>query len=171
MKMEMKMKLMLAVLLVGAYCCHAQLCGIQGDGMECPNNQCCGPNGYCGVTATHCGVGCQSGPCCADILCGSRAAGRPCPNNMCCSSRGTCGFGSIYCGEAGCQSGPCDGNRACSWSKPCPNNWCCNVDGWCGIGPDYCGSRGGKPCLSGTCCKAPIASPATAFLQLHHGDE
>lgn len=35
-------------------------CGKQAGGALCPNDDCCSKDGFCGITATYCGEGCQS---------------------------------------------------------------------------------------------------------------
>jgi len=44
--------------------------GTCGDGVVCPDEQCCSEQGYCGVTMDHCGTGCQSefGECGAEAV-------------------------------------------------------------------------------------------------------
>ncbi|KDO47621.1 hypothetical protein CISIN_1g035991mg [Citrus sinensis] len=34
-------------------------CGKQAGGALCPNDDCCSKDGFCGITATYCGEGCQ----------------------------------------------------------------------------------------------------------------
>ncbi|ORX51846.1 hypothetical protein BCR36DRAFT_582884 [Piromyces finnis] len=82
-----------------------------GEGFgKCPKGQCCGKDGYCGVTDKHClsNLGCQSefGDCHSNNLsvdgrCGVENGAR-CPEGQCCSKHGWCGKGSNYC-DAGCQ--------------------------------------------------------------------
>jgi len=38
-------------------------CGVQANGLMCPNNYCCSRYGFCGLSSAWCGAGCQSGPC------------------------------------------------------------------------------------------------------------
>ncbi|KAI8867279.1 hypothetical protein GQ42DRAFT_164888, partial [Ramicandelaber brevisporus] len=37
--------------------------GSCGPSKPCPNGNCCSAWGWCGMTPTHCGQGCISGPC------------------------------------------------------------------------------------------------------------
>ncbi|EMS64751.1 Agglutinin isolectin 2 [Triticum urartu] len=138
-----------AVVLAFAVTTHAQRCGEQGSGMECPNNLCCSQYGYCGMGGDYCGNGCQNGACYTSKRCGSQAGGKLCPNNLCCSQWGYCGLGSEFCG-VGCQNGACSTDKPCgknAGGRACTNNYCCSQWGSCGIGPAYCGAG----CQSGGC--------------------
>ncbi|CAM6105285.1 unnamed protein product [Calypogeia fissa] len=39
------------------------MCGWQTNGSSCAANVCCSQYGFCGITASYCGDGCQNGPC------------------------------------------------------------------------------------------------------------
>ncbi|KAH7091911.1 hypothetical protein FB567DRAFT_516115 [Paraphoma chrysanthemicola] len=122
---------------------------------------CCSSSGYCGVTGSHCGTGCQSnfGDCfipvgsgelpssskvSTDGTCGG-SAGLTCGGSTfgdCCSSGGYCGSSVNHCAQ-GCQK---------SFSSACLTSNVASLNGDCGA------SKGGYTCANGPfdgqCCSS-----------------
>jgi len=137
--------LFLCLLLISAT--QALRCGPKFG--SCPLGQCCGKNGYCGITKKFCSVskGCQSeyGNC----KCGNEFGS--CPADQCCSKKGYCGNTDIYCSsENGCQSefGLCKCGKNYG---SCNAYQCCSIKGYCGTTDIYCSSENGCQSEFGLC--------------------
>ncbi|KAH6601443.1 hypothetical protein BASA50_001586 [Batrachochytrium salamandrivorans] len=170
-------------------------CG-NGRGGSCPTGLCCSRVGWCGTTAAHCGVGCQTpfgtcnggtpppspspSPPVVDRTCGNGRGGS-CPTGLCCSRVGWCGTTAAHCG-VGCQTpfGTCNGgtpppspspsppvvDRTCGNGRggSCPTGLCCSRVGWCGTTAAHCGVGCQTPfgtCNGGTPPPSPSPSPPT----------
>ncbi|KAJ1344000.1 hypothetical protein BSLG_001480 [Batrachochytrium salamandrivorans] len=164
-------------------------CG-NGRGGSCPTGLCCSRVGWCGTTAAHCGVGCQTpfgtcnggtpppspspSPPVVDRTCGNGRGGS-CPTGLCCSRVGWCGTTAAHCG-VGCQTpfGTCNGGTPPPSPSPSPptplpstgsrcgslfggvgclNDECCSSNGFCGTAAVYC--EAGCQASAGICSPAP----------------
>ncbi|KAM3246551.1 chitin-binding lectin 1 [Capsicum annuum] len=81
-------------------------CGKQGDGKECPSEECCSYWGWYGTGPAYCASEtCQSQ--CQEPeepgLCGIQGGGKKCPSGQCCTVFGLCTAASDMC-EHFCQS-------------------------------------------------------------------
>ncbi|OUM62019.1 carbohydrate-binding module family 18 protein, partial [Piromyces sp. E2] len=142
-------------------------CGmINGKLILCPDNLCCGKDGYCGTNSA-CESGCQPfyGRCNGIDSPKIRLSSKGecgeidgqivmCPNNSCCSKYGSCDYKEEFCGK-GCQPafGKCNGFESpkitfsvkgeCGIHNEkitlCPNNSCCSKYGSCDYKENFCG--------------------------------
>jgi len=101
-------------------------CGPKYGNQKCNAGECCSQYGWCGKSAEHCGIGCQSefGACykiSKNDKCGPKNGNTVCPSGECCSQYGWCGTSSDHCGT-GCQSefGKCNpsSSKPINPSKP-----------------------------------------------------
>ncbi|OUM56515.1 carbohydrate-binding module family 18 protein [Piromyces sp. E2] len=85
--------------------CSAQRCGkiSENEIIECPKDQCCSSEGYCGTDDKFCfaSKGCQ--PQYGICKCGNKFDKGACSGGHCCSNQGYCGITSEFCATSNCQ--------------------------------------------------------------------
>ncbi|KAF8536971.1 hypothetical protein BDD12DRAFT_888773 [Trichophaea hybrida] len=170
----MKPLLFVVLAAIGAV---AENCGLKGDDQICPPGECCSFWNWCGISSTHCGVGCLKKYSSPDSPCSMKPTvttypsavptidicgppvGKKCPGAgpggyfyRCCSSNGHCGPKNPLQPAAdycgsGCQVGY---GLDCNSQKPVPPSPPPPA-GTVGIGMN-CGPIVNKKCAKGLCC-------------------